>query len=174
MSLQDFASLAEIIGAIAVVITLAYLAVQIKQNSRAIRSSNETTIHINTQNLAEPLMMDRELGNIILRALSDEELPPAERLAAYAWFYQMLSSGELAHQAYVRGELDQEYWEATINFFRSYWQSPGFKRYWSNRKGAFTPKFRAAVEEWVADVAVGVTPAVKLYGAESDAQSERV
>ena len=56
-------------------------------------------------------MMDRELGNIILRAVSDEEeLPPAEKLAAWAWFYQMIKTGELAYRSYVLGELEQEYW----------------------------------------------------------------
>ena len=46
MSLEAWAAIAEIIGAIAVVVTLAYLAVQIRQNSNAIRSSNATTIQI--------------------------------------------------------------------------------------------------------------------------------
>ncbi len=39
MSLEAWAAIAEIIGAIAVVITLAYLAVQIRQNSSAIRKT---------------------------------------------------------------------------------------------------------------------------------------
>ena len=102
MSLEAWAAIAEIIGAIAVVMTLAYLAVQIRQNSSAIRSSNAATIHINTQNLAQAPMMDRELGDIILRAINgEEELSPSEKLAANAWFYQFLKSAELAHHSYL-------------------------------------------------------------------------
>ncbi len=166
MSLEAWAAIAEIIGAIAVVITLAYLAVQIRQNSSAIQSSNATTVHINTQNLAQAPMMDRELGDIILRAVSgEEELSPPEKLAAYAWFYQFLKTGELAHQSYLHGELDQEYWEATMSFYRSYYQTPGFRTYWTERKSAFTPDFRATVEKWMSESSTPVTRADVLYRA---------
>ena len=101
MSLEDWASIAEIVGALAVVLTLAYLAVQVRQNTGAIRSSNATTVHLNIQKVAEAPIMDRELGGIILRALDDkEELSPADKLAAYAWFYTMLKTGELAYVHY--------------------------------------------------------------------------
>jgi hypothetical protein len=107
MNLEQWGAIAEIIGAIAVVATLAYLAVQIKQSSNATRSSNATTVLINTQNLAQAPMMDRELAEIILRAIAgEEEMSPPDKLAAYAWFYQLLKTGELAHQSYLHGELD--------------------------------------------------------------------
>lgn len=169
MSLDAWAAIAEIIGALAVVITLAYLAVQIRQNSSAIRSSNATTIHINTQNLAQAPMMDRELGDIILRAINGvEELSPSEKLAANAWFYQFLKSAELAHQSFLNGELDQEYWEATMSFYRSYIQSPGFGVYWAERKNAFTPGFQASVENWMSETSTPVTRADVLYSATSE------
>jgi hypothetical protein len=164
MSLEEWAAIAEIVGAIAVVITLVYLATQIRQNSNATRSSNATTVLINTQDLAKAPMMDRELADIILRAISnEEELLPAERFAAYAWFYQLLRTGELAHQSYLHGELDPEYWEASMSFYRSYYQTPGFQSYWAERRGAFTPGFRNAVEEWMSNASIPVTRADDLY-----------
>jgi hypothetical protein len=166
MTLENWAALAEIIGALAVVVTLVYLAIQVRQNTGAIRSSNATSVQINVQSLAQGPIMDRELGGIILRAVADEgELEPAEKLAAYAWFYNMLKIGELAHQFYLRGELDKSYWEASLGFFVAYWQTPGFKRYWVDRKGAFTPIFRSAVEEWMNQSESPVTRSDKLYGA---------
>lgn len=164
MSLEAWAAIAEIIGALAVVITLAYLAVQIRQNSSAIRSSNATTVHINTQNLAQAPMMDRELAEIILRALNgDDELSRSEKLAAYAWIYQFLKTGELAHQSFVRGELDEEYWEASMNFYRSYYQTPGFRSYWADRRSAFTEDFRKVVDKWMNESSTPVTRADVLY-----------
>jgi len=167
MNLENWAAIAEILGAIAVVVTLGYLAVQIRQSGSATRSANATTVLINTQNLAQAPMMDRELADIILRAIAgEEELAPPDRLAAYAWFYQLLKTGELAHQSYLHGELDQEYWDASMSFYRSYYQTPGFRTYWSERKGAFTPGFRDAVEKWMSDSSTPVTRADKLYSAD--------
>lgn len=164
MSLQDWAAFAEIVGAIAVVLTLLYLAIQVRQNTKAIQSTNAMTVHTNIQDLAKGPTDDRELGDIILRALDgSKELKPEEKLAAYAWFFIMLKTGELAHIQYRNGELDEQYWEASLVFFRAYWQTPGFKLYWADRKGAFTPSFRSAVEEWLDGSSIPVTRADILY-----------
>ena len=75
----------------------------------------------------------------------------------------MLKTGELAHIQYRNGELDKEYWKATMDFFCAYWQTPGFRIYWEDRKGAFTPVFQSAVEEWMGDSAIQITRSDKLY-----------
>ncbi len=45
MTLQDSGSLGELVGAIATVATLAYLAVQIRSNTHAVRSSAAQSVH---------------------------------------------------------------------------------------------------------------------------------
>ena len=164
MVLEDWAAIAEIIGAVVVVITLIYLAVGIRQNTLAIRSSNATTVLINTQELANLLIVDRELADLVLRAMKDEgELSPSEALAAYAWFFNMFKIGELAYQAFMNDELDAEYWKAQLAFYSAYWQTPGFRRYWPHRRDAFIPKFQAAVDECMDDPSGSVTRPDILY-----------
>ena len=54
----------------------------------AIRCTNATTVQINFQNLARDLSTDRELSDIIVRAIKGkEDLTHPEKLAAYAWFF---------------------------------------------------------------------------------------
>ena len=97
------------------------MAVGIRQNTLAIRSSNATTVLINTQELANVLTVDRELADLVLRAMKDEgELSPSEKLAAYAWFFNMLKIGELAYQAFMNGELDATYWKAQLALYSAY------------------------------------------------------
>ncbi len=45
-------NIGEFVGAITVLVTLIYFAVQIKQNTAALRSANAGTVQINIQNLA--------------------------------------------------------------------------------------------------------------------------
>jgi hypothetical protein len=45
MSLNDLANLGQVIGALAVVISLIYVAFQIRQNTNAIRSATTQTVH---------------------------------------------------------------------------------------------------------------------------------
>jgi len=45
MNLNDLANLGQIIGAVAVVVSLLYVAVQIRQNTNAVRSATAQTVH---------------------------------------------------------------------------------------------------------------------------------
>ncbi len=159
-------NLGELIGAVAVVITLVYLAMQIKQNTNAIRASNQATVLINIQNLSQPIIRDRELGAIVVKALAAPELLQAnEKLAAYAWFFDMLKTEELTYGRYLAGELDAEYWQATLNFYRSYWSTPGFASDWSDRRGAFTATFQTAIDRWMKEPLPAISRADQLFAA---------
>ncbi len=74
MTIQDYGSIGEIVGAIATVATLLYLAVQIRTNTRAVRAS---THHSNSQGWSElnaALGADIEASRILLeggRAYTD-------------------------------------------------------------------------------------------------------
>ena len=164
MNWDAIGAIGELIGALAVLITLIYLAAQIKQNTASVRSSNAATVQINVQQLAKEVISDRVFGEILIRALAGtEKLDPEEKIAAYAWFFTLLKNGELAYAHYVNGDLDEEYWHGFLNFFRAYWLTPGFKEYWNDRKAAFIPKFQLSVGTWMADAATQVTRADKMY-----------
>ena len=174
MSLEDWAAIAEIVGALAVVATLIYLAIQVKQNTGAIQSSNAMILHTNISNLARDVSRDRDLGDIIVRALDGtNELSPAEKIASYGWFYTFFKTGELAHMRYRSGDLEKKYWDATLVFFRAYWQTPGFREYWAHRKAAFTPDFQSAVEEWINAASDSITPADKAFRSGTTTESQQ-
>ena len=155
---------AQVVGAIGVVVTLVYLSVQVKQNTEAIQCTNATTVQINFQNLARDLSTDRELAGVIIRAIKgNEDLTHAEKLAAYGWFFGLLKAGELAYSLFQRGGLDADYWHGSLAFYRAYWTTPGFSKYWVDRRQAFTPDFRAAVDAWIADPSETVTRTDKLF-----------
>ena len=110
------------------------------------------------------LSTDRELSDIIVRAIKGkEDLTHAEKLAAYAWFFGMLKAGELAYTLFLRGGLDADYWHGSLAFYRAYWTTPGFSKYWVDRRQAFTPVFREAVDAWMADTSQKVIRTDKLF-----------
>ena len=63
MNWEAIGAIGELVGAVGVIATLAYLAVQIRQNSQAVRSSTRSDI-------AKTQM---EINFILARALYDEE-----------------------------------------------------------------------------------------------------
>ncbi len=117
MSLQDLGSIGELIAAIATVVTLVYLAIQIRHNSRAMDRSNEfaqaSSIHDITllfNELNWRLASDGELADIHTRALAGENLTPAEstRFVAFVNTYVATIENLVGQQSLELGysELD--------------------------------------------------------------------
>ena len=150
MSLADLGGLAEILGAIGVIISLLYLSRQVSQNTDALRSGDATTVQGNFQQLARLFYTDREMGAVLLKAMAGDELEdPADRQAVFAYYFDMLKTAEISHLQYLKGELDAELWEASARLYRAYFSTAGYRSYWEERQAAFTPIFRRTMSEWL-------------------------
>ena len=150
MNLTELAVISELIGAIAVVISLIYLTRQVRQNTHAVRAANANTVQKNFIELAQSLL-DRDISAIVLKGMSKSEpLTGPEQLSAYAWFFSMLKMAELAHFHYRNGDLDPELWKASLEFYLAYFTTPGMRDYWEKRRSAFVPEFVRAMDGWLA------------------------
>ncbi len=79
----------------------------------------------------------------------------------------MLKTGELACADIIKGDLDQEYWQAYLNFLQLYWLPPGCKLYCEDRRAASVPDFQRAMVNRMAESAPAVTCANVFYAGES-------
>jgi hypothetical protein len=93
MTLNDLANLGQIIGALAVVISLFYVAHQIRQNTNAVRSAIAQAVHEHFAKWYHLMAADDELAQIVARGLRDHApLPEKERVRFVAAFMAFLSS----------------------------------------------------------------------------------
>ncbi len=108
--LSDWASIAEIIGAVAVVFSLLYVGYEIQRNTKVGLASNRQEIAARAQGLA---LYSAEAG--IYRLLFDEsadsaELTAAEKNRLTAYIGALLRATEEAFLLNRDGLLDDEYW----------------------------------------------------------------
>src|SRR5258707_8513953 len=97
MSLNDLANLGQIIGALAVVISLFYVASQIRQNTNAVRSATVQTVHEHFAKWYHLVAADDELSQIVAKGLRDyESLSEKERVRFIAAFMSFLSYSQNA------------------------------------------------------------------------------
>lgn len=151
MSLSDLSSLSQVVGALAVIFSLLYLSRQIRQNTHAIRSANATTLQTEFRGLARTLYTNPETGSIVLAGMAAKPgLSPGEQLAAHAWFFDILKMAELGYFHYRNGDLDPDLWNASLRFYRTWFDSPGMRAYWQVRRPVFVPDFQRAMDEWLA------------------------
>src|SRR5947208_3703257 len=76
MNLNDLANIGQVIGAIAVVISLFYVASQIRQNTNAVRSATAQSVHEHFANWYHLIAADAELSRIAANGLRDYQSFP--------------------------------------------------------------------------------------------------
>jgi len=146
MDIQDLGAIGEFIASIAVLVTLVFLTVETRQNTRALRRAN---VKHTTAEHARSLyaIQDPEVSEIVLKGTQNlEQLSPLEgyrfHLACYTW----LASIEQAFEDYALGH----YPEKSLMIFRrnipAVLKTPGGAQWWSERKALFADDFQESVE----------------------------
>ena len=113
---QVAAAISEVIGAIAVVISLAYLAYQVRQNTRAIRGS---TLDAITDHMQDELRWSAEIAHIWKKAFdAPETLTFDESWQLGEWTNAAFTARQNEFHQYRHGLLDKDVWLASENIIR--------------------------------------------------------
>jgi hypothetical protein len=150
MSLNDLANLGQIIGAVAVVISLFYVASQIRQNTNAVRSATAQTVHEHFANWYRLVAADGELARIVANGLRDYgSLSEQERVRFVAAFMSFLSYSQNAFLKWREGLLASPLWLGWELVIMNLVCAPGGKAFWKDRAYMFGDEFRRYIEDEV-------------------------
>lgn len=103
MSIQDLGSLGEVLAALATLATLLYLATQVRQNTRALKSATFENISSEMGKNLEPIMSSHELSAIFIKGMGKPELLTGEERLRLSSIY--VSSFRKLESVYVQHEL---------------------------------------------------------------------
>jgi len=151
VKLSDIASLAEVVGAIAVVISLLYVGTQVRDTTRAVRSAAVNDANTALQSWYQMMASDPQLRKTFLDGtLSQEPLSRDEEFG-----YMM--TGQAVMYAYQNifllgqeGSLDSSVMSSLNAGMLATRHTPGFARFWTERRNFFFPEFAAWVDKVIA------------------------
>ena len=147
MSWEALGAVGELVGVAGVILTLVYLAHQIRQNTRAIRAQTHQAITSANLGMAMGLAESEGLAGVLVRGLADfDSLDPADRLRTVGWFNSFLKFGENTHYQFLQGSLERSVWEGWMVILENWVTQPGPRKYWAERRDAFQPAFRELVD----------------------------
>lgn len=148
MTLQELASIAEILSALGVIASLLFVGWQIRENTVA------TKAHIHEQITQSYLAW---LGSAIanpeayatgikvteaeLSSLSD-----AEKTFFFGTALGYFKQFELMYVQNRKGIMDGDIWDAWSVYILMYFHQPGIQVWWKSRRDAFIPEFREFLE----------------------------
>ena len=131
----------EIVGAIAVVASLAYLAIQIRnQNSEAKAATLQQVLESNAAAISQ--LQDPELADIWLKGIDDfRSLSDVHRLRFVIYLASTMRSFENAFFQMKANRLDDETWNTLSSVVRDVASTAGFQEFMKIRKHHFRPEF---------------------------------
>jgi hypothetical protein len=110
------AAISEVVGAAAVVISLIYLAVQIRQNTNAIRGA---TLDAITAHMQAELRWSSDMPDVFRQALQDpDSLTWEESWRLSEWVTAAFTARQNEYHQYRQGLLDDDVWESIENIIR--------------------------------------------------------
>lgn len=149
MNWQAAGAIGDIVGAVAVVISLVYLAIQVRQNTRAIAAQAARDALAAVREFNQHLMVNPPLARIFRIGQEDPSALTESELEQFVHIvFTFLKTAEAVHAQSMKGTLDADTWRAWERVFMTWARSPGFAAYWSIRKDLFTPAFQALCDAW--------------------------
>jgi len=146
MNWEALGAIGEIVGAVAVVLTLGYLAVQIRQNTRVFQSSTEQAQADAHTRCLSLIAQDPDLTRLYLRGASGDSLDREESLRFGFLLHVVFSQVQAAFFHYRQGTLSPEQWVPPSRVAAWWISSPGARAWWAEGKTVYREEFVQLVE----------------------------
>ncbi len=145
MKLEKSVLIAEIIGGVAIVVTLIVLVVELRGNTDAIRAQTaQTTFQTSAQSFYYPE------GNVALTKAEEmglDDLTEDERAHAFALMAAIFNMYNNNYYQFQHGNLDEEIHEAYRRRLRILISIPIYRERWSLDNERYTESFQEYVDE---------------------------
>lgn len=152
IDLQSLANLGEVIGAAAVVASLLYLALQVRQSSKAQRTENYAHALERVSAFQAVLSQDSDLSRIFAKGVSDTSALTGLEKVRFSWLlYEAFGSFEFMYHTYETDEIPEEVWKRWSQTVAWWLNFPGVQQWWMNRPVNFTESFTVFVESVIRD-----------------------
>lgn len=153
MNWDAIGAVGEVVGATGVIISLLYMAYQIRQSRLALKSGASADASTSLRALTEVIMSDSQQTELFLTGLRDpDSMTEAQRDWAIQLTHALLRQFETLHFQFTNGALDQELFTSYKRGFAANLKEPLGRAYWDRNGHLFTKRFQLFVDEEGFDV----------------------
>ena len=138
---QDAAAIAEVVGAIGVMISLVFVGLQVAQANKLARSAAQQKQIESIRDISRLMIENPVLADILTRK-PGVEMTGSERVLAVAFMSYAERMWEGLYEQYRQGLIDPQTWEAHRRQARAVQAEPLNEAVWQLRKGWYSERYQ--------------------------------
>ena len=143
MTLEQSAYLAEIVGVFAIVVSLVYLTLQVRQNTRTTRLETVQAINTEFNSFLDMIASDGAFADIYQRGLFDlQRLDVTQRLQFTVGLSRLFRTVHELYFQWREGAIDAAFWQSWTATVADLLQYAGAQEVWGGRRHHFTKGFQ--------------------------------
>ena len=147
ITLAKFAQIAEIVAAVAIVVSLIYVGREVKNNTRAVQGAAMQAVATTDADALLTIASDSSLSEIIRLGQQDSsQLSPPEAFRYKLHMRQFWLSMQNIYQQSELGLIDLSVWRSYISVICGVWSHPGTRETWPDHTSVLDGAFVAVVE----------------------------
>ena len=145
MDLTQLANLGEFIGGVAVLVTLIYLALEVRRSRAATEALALDALHVGWNSINADLHNNRELMEVFARGSADPtSLDPVDRARFLSVIQCYVNHFQTATRRNRSGSVPREEWKAHAAGFANFLNSPGGR--WACNESTMTKEVREVLQ----------------------------
>ena len=150
MNWEMISAVGQMLGAVGVIISIVYLAAQIRNQNKESRRSAMNVLTTHWSDLNKSLVDDPDFAALWLRALqSFDQLDGASKLRFGAHVGRFLRFADSLYLGVLDGTLDKRLWRGYERTLADTVAYPGFQTWWATRKHWHTDEFCALIDRHI-------------------------
>lgn len=145
--LDALGNVGEFVGSIGVLVSLIYLAIQIKRSTETERTSTYQTVVSEFGRMNQTLATNPDLTILYVRAMEDVAgLDDTEMARVSQVFYMTFRFFENMYYQHRKGYIEDDVWIGWKRMMLTYFARPGFQTWWEHRRDLFNESFAHFLE----------------------------
>ena len=154
MNWDAVGAIGEIVGAVMVLVTLIYLSIQIRNNTREVKTENVHRVTDSFNQLNLLVASDERLAELWHRGMANyDDLSDTEKAS---FGFMQLAAFRIYDSLYYqiqRDTGDVRQWDGELNTIRWFFSSRGARDWWNQQQFAFSPDFQRFIDKIVSEQA---------------------
>ena len=152
MTLEELAYISQIVGVVAVLASLIFVGLQIRQNTKALKAKSHHAVTDSFNAINNIILSDPTVARRWRLALEgSKELDEDERISVDFMLLANMRIFETLYYQYTNGTLDKKLFDAELKTLKWSVTFPGVQTWWATNPISLSAEFRAFIDGLIRD-----------------------